>query len=90
MSARAIVLDKEVRKPRKRIRDHESRKNEPGAAQKNRREQKRPAGQRSNGVKEPSQRLAMRQNVKGPEIRERARVLHVAILAQSNRGHSKK
>jgi hypothetical protein len=34
-------------------------------------------------VEDASQRLAMRQNVIGPEIRERARVLHRVILAQS-------
>lgn len=78
-----IVFDEEVRKPRERIRDHERRKNEPRAAQENRYKQKRPATKRSDGVKDASQRFAMRENIVGPEIRERARVLHRAILAQS-------
>jgi hypothetical protein len=61
-----IVLDKKVGKPRERIRNHERRKDEPRTAQDNRRKQKRPACKRSHGVKNASQRLAVRENIVRP------------------------
>jgi len=72
----AIVLDEEMREAGERVGYGKGDENQPPFARDDGHEKNGPAGQRSGGMKDPRQRLAVRQNVHGPEFAEGLGLLH--------------
>src|ERR1700679_1178220 len=74
---RAIVLDKKMREPCERIRNHDHGQHQPRPAQNNRGGQQTPSAQGSNRVKNPRGQLLVRQHIETPKLRRRLRLAHV-------------
>src|SRR5580693_5314046 len=75
---RTIVLDEKVRKPCKCVGHHKCGQYEPRSAEHDRQGQQQPARERADSVKVPRKRLAVRQNIERPELRETPRLIHAA------------
>jgi len=75
-----IVLHEKMGEPRKRVRDQQRRKNQPGSPQNDGQRQNAPSRHRTYGMKNAGQQPAVRYNVQRPELFERPWLIHVRIL----------